>query len=613
MKSEKKELQLQNGIMDKDKFKKVIFFLISRMRILDDKYRSLVTKGWLDRVKNYHVLETICLVAVVYLAFINAWICDDAYHAFIMARNLVEGHGFVYNIGESVNASTCPFYTLIVAGFYAVYNDMFMCGVLSNMLFTAAASAILIFMVCRRKQVLIVVVTVLMCISRSFISYTTSGLENPMLFFLAAIFCSIIFNKEKFNLRELFFMAFIVGLIAGTRMDTVLIFIPICIALYFCGELTEVRWYKRWLAGIAGLLPFFIWLLFSVYYYGFPFPNTAYSKLNTGIPINDYLKRGFDYFMYSCKYDPVLLIIPALFVLLAFAVKCKKYILIAVGNLLYFIYVFRIGGDFMGGRHYTLIFFVSLMCCSDIIAKGLIDDKLIRIWSVLRELITGFVDVIWRVLFLPFDKSSERKTPSFLYTIAVVTVFLSMIHLGIEFYETHPAPDRGNIASDTREHYRPYSSLVQYLLEGEESIKNCYKQYKVTGEGGYLPFAPGFNLYYYRDGNNYFDEFGLGDSIIPRIQGRYNPKWLIGHVRRTVPVGYDETVKTGENHIADKDLATYYDKMKLIISGELNAPGRLETIIDFNLGKYDYLIDRYNENNANPKVYYITTETSWGY
>ena len=32
------------------------------------------------------------------------------------------------------------------------------------------------------------------------------------------------------------------------------------------------------------MLPLLAWELFSLLFYGFPFPNTYYAKLNTGIP-----------------------------------------------------------------------------------------------------------------------------------------------------------------------------------------------------------------------------------------------------------------------------------------------------------------------------------------
>ena len=203
-------------------------------------------------ISKYRVTEIVFFSVLLYKVISESWICDDAYHAFIMARNLVEGKGFVYNIGERVNASTCPFYTLIVALFYAISGNMYMSGTISCILLSAAAIGILLFCVCKRKPFLIACVGMVMLFNRSFISYTTSGLENAMLFFLAALFCLMLFGNKKYKMGKLIGMALTVGITAGTRMDSVLIYVPVCIAVYFFGAFTDVKWYKRWLAGLIG-------------------------------------------------------------------------------------------------------------------------------------------------------------------------------------------------------------------------------------------------------------------------------------------------------------------------------------------------------------------------
>ncbi len=48
-------------------------------------------------------LGLILVLAVAYGLFRAvslAWVCDDAFISFRYARNLVEGHGLVFNVGE---------------------------------------------------------------------------------------------------------------------------------------------------------------------------------------------------------------------------------------------------------------------------------------------------------------------------------------------------------------------------------------------------------------------------------------------------------------------------------------------------------------------------------
>ncbi|HPB97137.1 MAG TPA: hypothetical protein PKW66_14560 [Polyangiaceae bacterium] len=61
---------------------------------------------------------------VVCLAVAHAWslrwIADDAFISFRYARNLVEGHGLVFNPGERVEGYTNFLWTVLLAGAYAI-------------------------------------------------------------------------------------------------------------------------------------------------------------------------------------------------------------------------------------------------------------------------------------------------------------------------------------------------------------------------------------------------------------------------------------------------------------------------------------------------------------
>ena len=81
------------------------------------------------------VLWTTILFVVVITLF--AWQSDDAYHAYVMAKHLVEGNGFVYNIGERATASTCPLFTLVIALGYFVFRNMYLVSLLICILFSS--------------------------------------------------------------------------------------------------------------------------------------------------------------------------------------------------------------------------------------------------------------------------------------------------------------------------------------------------------------------------------------------------------------------------------------------------------------------------------------------
>jgi len=96
------------------------------------------------------------------------------------------------------------------------------------------------------------------------------------------------------------------------------------------------------------------------------------------------------------------------------------------------------------------------------------------------------------------------------------------------------------------------------------------------------------------------DYFALGDPLLSRlpITERYDIwefGWRIGHFYKTLPPGYFETNQSGENVIEDKCLAKYYDKLTIITRGNLFDPNRMQEIWNMNTGKYDYLLDAYNQ------------------
>ena len=158
----------------------------------------------MNRIKKYlskdlNRCRFIALLIFIGIITVLAWQSDDAYHAYIMAKNLVDGNGFVYNIGERATASSCPLFTLVIAGAYFITREMFFTSLAVCIIFSALAFHIVTKYFCRSiKQV--AVALIVLAGSASFVSYTTSGLENSMLFFLTALFLKIYFVNDTFDL-----------------------------------------------------------------------------------------------------------------------------------------------------------------------------------------------------------------------------------------------------------------------------------------------------------------------------------------------------------------------------------------------------------------------------
>src|SRR4029453_14499088 len=111
-------------------------------------------------------------------------------------------------------------------------------------------------------------ILLLLSTSSSFISFSTSGLENPLAHLLLVLFFVTAF-KEPASLARLWLLGALVTL---NRMDHALLVLP---AL----GLSLVRRPVAWRSVALGLAPLVAWLIFALVYYGFAYPNTAYAKL----------------------------------------------------------------------------------------------------------------------------------------------------------------------------------------------------------------------------------------------------------------------------------------------------------------------------------------------
>jgi arabinofuranosyltransferase len=119
-------------------------------------------------------------------------------------------------------------------------------------------------------------------------------------------------------------------------------------------------------------------------------------------------------------------------------------------------------------------------------------------------------------------------------------------------------------------------------------------------------------LFGYYTGNNVYivDPMALADPLLSKLpstaywliykhKSNSIKKWRIGHFARKLPAGYLETIKTGENQLEDKGLRRYYEKLTFVIRGDLFNINRLKEIINFNLGKYNYLLKSYDSKLKN--------------
>ncbi|MBO4644551.1 MAG: hypothetical protein J5716_08100 [Alphaproteobacteria bacterium] len=498
-------------------------------------------KMFLSERKNR--LPLIFMTLLFVLICSAAWVGDDAFIGLRTVKHFLQGHGWRYNISERVQTFTNPLWIICITIAAAITREYYFTLLFLNLSTTAAALYLFYFR--QEKSVKqLIFCSVLLFFSTAFKDYATSGLENSLGYLLSALFFLRFFSKTTFDDKDIFCLSLVTGLTLLNRMDTILIVFP---ALsYACLRCYNGKKKRLFFLVFSGLSPFILWEIFCIIYYGFPFPNTYYTKLQTSIPLNEYLIRGWWYYEYSFLFDIVTLfgIAAGLFAMF-YKPADFRFIATGIGIVLYLLYILYIGGDFMAGRFFSVPFFVSV-----------------------------FVFPYNRLLF----KSEKQLGFSILCLSVPITQFL--------------------IYPSTLSCWLPWNTRQNCFLErktvGDEKHfwHNITRKKKMTlrlpldfrlkqtmpvrfyATAGLLPFN--------NDGIHIVDSYGLTDSLLARLPLRYD-NWRTGHILRSFPKGYRETLLSGKNMIEDKETALYYDKLKEIISAPLFSETRFKNIFELNV------------------------------
>jgi len=507
----------------------------------------------------YNVVAVTLIAIFLAVLIRNAWIGDDAYITFRTVDNFVNGYGLRWNVGERVQSYTNPLWMLTLSLLYLFTRELFLTSLILSMVLSITAVSLLSFKIASAKSSALLILLILI-LSKAFVDYSACGLENPLSFLILAWFFYV-YSRCEFTPRILVILSLIAALGALTRLDVILLFVP---ALGYAWW--QVRTVRAALAILAGFVPLVIWELFSLFYYGFPFPNTAYAKLNTGIPASDLFAQGGYYFWYSLKEDPLTIVGILVGIVTPFFLKSRRLLPISAGIVLYLIYILKIGGDFMIGRFFAVPILVAVCLISQL------DLALIHRWRYLpyvAVLIMGLTSDNCPVLS-GSDYGRQNKFPHEMVTQRGIVDERAVYYQ--KFGLLHYPPEAHAPA--------PFNPLK---VSGVKLIGQSIAE---AGMIGYLGFAAGPDLHI-------FDIMGLSEPLLARLPLPGLKSWRIGHFRRVSPDGYIKSLDTGENMIKDSTLAEYWDKLALVTRGDLFSLKRLREIVKFNIGTYDHLIYNY--------------------
>ena len=165
---------------------------------------------------------SIGLVAFTTLLIRTAWLSDDAYITFRTIDNFFRHYGLTWNIDERVQAYTHPLWLLILAiGFYLT-KDLFVTTLVISIAMSVATAALLCLAITRSAFAGALTLTVL-ALSRAFVDYSTSGLENPASHLLVVTFLALFLSGSP-GAKRLGIQSFLAALAFVNRPDAILVF-----------------------------------------------------------------------------------------------------------------------------------------------------------------------------------------------------------------------------------------------------------------------------------------------------------------------------------------------------------------------------------------------------
>src|SRR6185437_6350721 len=308
------------------------------------------------RGRKYDTLIIISAIFVLSLVIIKvAWICDDSYITFRVVDNFIHGYGLTWNTSERVQSYSNPLWMMLVSIFYSFTHEIYYTVLIISIIVTIF-SVILFSTKISKSLAGTIIGLIFLVFSKAFTDFSTSGLEDPLSFLILTIFF-ITYTRtlSDYNFKNILTLSMIAALGSVNRLDMMLFFIP---ALIFV--LVKSKKSTNIVTILLGLLPIIAWEIFAFWYYGFPFPNTAYAKvLDNGIGKQDILLQGLYYFKNSLTLDPLTLIGTFSGIMVPFIAKRKELIPISFGIVLYLLFIIDMGGDFMSGRFFAPTLLVS--------------------------------------------------------------------------------------------------------------------------------------------------------------------------------------------------------------------------------------------------------------
>ena len=492
----------------------------------------------------------ILLIAAFSTAFYRtAWVAEDAFITFRVIDNTLNGLGLVWNPGERVQAFTHPLWFFLLLPLIEIFKDPYYVAIsLSYGLLLCTFS--ITWKLLRDTEWRSWLAFSALLWSHSFIDYSSSGLENPLIHFFAVLFIWIWIRQGN-----IFLLSLVGSALFLCRPDAIILIAPSII-----WQLFKTR---NWHSALLGISPAAIWTLFSLFYYGTPVPNTALAKVGTDISLIENFQQALKYFQWVYDSDPVTLAI--LFIGTTCGFLDKKFRPLSIGIILFIAYLFYVGADYMGGRFlsYPALVATLLMALSN------------------------------------FKIATNALLTILIYSIgSLSTTIFSPTHFMRSYIINGIADERG--------FYYQNLGLSPVLRAKSWRTHSWFREGELE-PGLYTRCAIGMAAYSGGPHIQWIDRLALTEPFLARLPSRTGVR--VGHYERAFPDGFLESKVSNENLISDENLRKLYDDVTFATKHPLFAPERWGAIWRLNTGFHKNSFNNFDRNSIGLPGIPVETES----
>lgn len=528
--------------------------------------------------KTFKYLLTLCVLAyAAYSWYQHAWTFEDSFITFRVIDNFLAGYGLRWNIAERVQVFTHPLWLLLLTPVYAFTREVILTTAAVSAICTLATVAILYRGHIYRSSLTTSVLILTLFLTNTFPTYSSSGFENPLTHLLASLFC--VFVLRGTLKQSPFVPSLVAALGMVTRLDTALFYLPTLLATCIFQRQTTYRI-------ILGLLPLFLWELFSLLYYGVLIPNTALAKIPPGMDTFAILRQGWGYLADLLSKDIIasaILAVAFLHTLLTVSratrdnftrILQEPLFLLNLGTVVYCAYIVRIGGDYLS----------------------------YRFWSM--PLLTAAIAAFYWTERIDSSQPCVLSRRSFISILCIVCAAQFFINKTSTSVVTEIADDRWHkffaplglpiYISNKMNLEHPWRTAGLELRERAETLSTpLISEQAVVGLIGYHA-GPRAHI---------VDTFALADPLLARLP--VSGKWRIGHFPREVPPGYVQWLAEGDTSKLGPVLGPYLQALAQITREPIFSLSRLRILIPFALGFYDRPLKSYLIKHVSKSRYII--------